>query len=88
VGDLVGAAHPWLMGLEDEIRTARGAARCTKLESKFEMFVYPSQPLDLDVRDLRGAGKGWMDWQWKMASQNAMRLLEKANAAAGEGGGV
>ncbi|KAK0749141.1 hypothetical protein B0T18DRAFT_98528 [Schizothecium vesticola] len=86
VGDLIGAAHPWLMCLEDEIRTARGAARCTKLESKFEMFVYPSQPLDLDVRDLRGTTKAWMDWHWKMASQDAMRLFEKANAAAGEGG--
>lgn len=91
VGDYVGAAHPWLMGLEDEIRTARGAARRTKLESKFEMFVYPIQPLDLDVRDLRGATKGWTDWEWKTLAQKAEKKLEKARAeaaAGGEGGGV
>lgn len=91
VGDYVGAAHPWLMGLEDEIRTARGAVRCTKLESKFEMFVYPIQPLDLDVRDLRGATKGWMDGQWRMVAGQAEKRMEKARAeaaAGAEGGGV
>lgn len=88
VGDYVGAAHPWLMGLEDEIRTARGAARGAKLDSKFEMFVYPIQPLDLDVRDSRGATKGWADWEWRMVAQKAEKMLEGARAEAGEGGGV
>lgn len=88
VGDYVGAAHPWLMGLEDEIRTARGAARAVKLVSKFEMFVYPMQPLDLDVRDSRGATKGWTDWEWRMVAQKAEKMLEEVRAKAGEGGGV
>ncbi|KAK1830173.1 hypothetical protein QBC39DRAFT_434952 [Podospora conica] len=82
VGDLVGAAHPWLMSLEDEIRTARGAARCAPLEKKFELFVYPNQPDKLDVRDWKTAGKGWKEWQWQMVATKAAKKIEKARAAA------
>ena len=84
IHDIVEAVHPWMLGLEDRIRAARGVARGRPLPAEFDMFVYPNKPHQLDIRDTRRAGPGLLEGTWKLVARfAAARAAWAQNRAAG-----
>lgn len=87
VGDVVSAVHPWMMGLEGEIRAAKGLARGEELPlPEVGMYVYPNRADQIDIRDTSGAGPGFVDMWWRMLASSTRKRL--ARFGGGEEWGV
>ncbi|KAK0746791.1 hypothetical protein B0T18DRAFT_412432 [Schizothecium vesticola] len=87
VNDIIEPVHPWLLGLEDEIRVARGLPD-GPLKKEFELYVSPVGLVALGVIDTRIYSPSNLERWWKDMAASAADTLERKAAAAGEGTGV
>ncbi|KAK0751250.1 hypothetical protein B0T18DRAFT_485895 [Schizothecium vesticola] len=84
VNDIIEAVHPWLLGLEDKIRMARGLPD-GPLKKGFEIYVSPVGSVALGIVDTRIYSPSNLERWWKDMAALAAYKLEMKAAAAGKG---
>jgi hypothetical protein len=83
IGKFIEVVHPWLRGLDDQLRAAQGVVSCWPLDPAIEMYVWPRLG---QLGILTGEGKTPKNWvyQWKMLAKlavNAQRRNDEAKVS-------
>ncbi|KAF6791670.1 hypothetical protein CSOJ01_14310 [Colletotrichum sojae] len=84
VGDYVGAVHPWLRALEDDIRRAKGVWRFAPLNRNYDIFLDPVQLDHLFTWDTGSFKPPAEEAKWRGVAKVARDRADRLAAAAAE----
>lgn len=81
IGQFVEAVHPWLRGLDSQLRAAKGVRNCWPLDPVVDMYVWPSSPSPLRIAGREGQTTENWAYEWALLARTAAttrRLRDEA----------
>lgn len=71
IGQFVEVVHPWLRGLDGQLRAAKGVQTCWPLDPAVDMYVWPSGPSPLRIAGREGQTAENWEYEWALLARTA-----------------
>ncbi|KAM0716234.1 hypothetical protein Q7P37_007679 [Cladosporium fusiforme] len=81
IGQFVGIVHPWLRGLDNQLRAAKGVQSCWPLDPAVDMYVWPTSWSPLRVSGREGQTAQNRAYEWAQLARTAASTLRLRNEA-------